>query len=376
MMKMNKWTMALAAAGVVSLSSVAQAQEAVAGADGGSAGTLSGYISTSYGMIKDGVAPQGYWNTGADRATDKYALDVVDLRWHKDQAAQPWGAGYTFEIWAGPDADNIGSGTNAAQGSVEIMEANIDLDVGSVDGLNLKVGYFTTIVGAETYNYNANAFHSRSFGFAVEPTHHTGILGSYTVSESLEIQFGVANDSTTAVINSGDDNDPLTVTDSDSTLFMGSLKYTLPELPILGGASLYYAVINGAGADTNEQDNHYVSLENLALGVEGLTYKLAIDWTDKDVGADSTIIGHYLSYAINDKVTLNARIEMGNVNQGTGESLAFGANQNLDGLESYTIGLDYKLWENVTSRIEWRVDDADNLTSDQETLGVNIIYSF
>ena len=32
-MKMNKWTMALAAAGVVSLSSVAQAQEAAAGAN-------------------------------------------------------------------------------------------------------------------------------------------------------------------------------------------------------------------------------------------------------------------------------------------------------------------------------------------------------
>ena len=33
MMNINKWTMALAAAGVVSLSSVAQAQEAAAGAD-------------------------------------------------------------------------------------------------------------------------------------------------------------------------------------------------------------------------------------------------------------------------------------------------------------------------------------------------------
>jgi len=374
MMKMNKWTMALAAAGVVSLSSVAQAQEAVAGADGGSAGTLSGYVSTSYTMVKDGIAPAGYWTAGAD--TDRYALDVVDLRWHKDQAAQPWGAGYTFEIWAGPAAAAIGTGQTAA-GTVEIMEANIDLNVGSVEGLNLKVGYFTTIVGAETYNYNANAFHSRSFGFALEPTHHTGILGSYTVSESLEIQFGVANDSTTAVINSGDDNDPLTAGDSDSTLFMGSLKYKLPDsLGPFGGASLYYAVINGAGADTNEQDNHYVSLENLALGIEGLTYKLAIDWTDKDVGADSTIIGHYLSYAVNNKVTLNARIEMGNVNQGDGEGTTFGANQNLDGLESYTIGVDYKLWENVTSRLEWRVDDADNIATDQETLGVNIIYSF
>ena len=54
MMKMNKWTMALAAAGVVSLSSVAQAQEAAAGAEALAASTtLSGYVSTSY-TLQDG----------------------------------------------------------------------------------------------------------------------------------------------------------------------------------------------------------------------------------------------------------------------------------------------------------------------------------
>ena len=67
-MKMNKWTMALAAAGVVSLSSVAQAQEAAAGANALAASTtLSGYVSTSYTV--DDV-------TGND---DSFDLDVVDL---------------------------------------------------------------------------------------------------------------------------------------------------------------------------------------------------------------------------------------------------------------------------------------------------------
>ena len=66
MMKMNKWTMALAAAGVVSLPSVAQAQEAAAGADALAASTtLSGYVSTSYTM--DGTSPAdpaGYFRAG------------------------------------------------------------------------------------------------------------------------------------------------------------------------------------------------------------------------------------------------------------------------------------------------------------------------
>ncbi len=63
-MKMNKWTMGLAAAGIVSLSSVAQAQDAAAGAEALAASTtLSGYVSTGYnygnGQGTGGLLPRG-----------------------------------------------------------------------------------------------------------------------------------------------------------------------------------------------------------------------------------------------------------------------------------------------------------------------------
>ena len=87
MMKMNKWTMALAAAGVVSLSSVAQAQEAAAGADALAASTtLTGYVSTSYTL--DGVdagTPGGYWRSGEDN--NQFSLDVVSLTLASAQGA-------------------------------------------------------------------------------------------------------------------------------------------------------------------------------------------------------------------------------------------------------------------------------------------------
>jgi hypothetical protein len=344
----------------VSLSSVAQAQEAVAGAEAEAAsGTLTGYVSTSYTMVKDGVAPAGYWNANAN--SDGYALDVIDLKWASAQGGGEYATGYTVELWAG--GADFGNGV----GTVEIMEANIDLRVPLGSGLNLKVGYFGTVVGAETFNYNDNAFYSRSFGFQVEPTHHTGILASYQVSEDLTVKFGVANDTTNNAVNAG--------TGTGGTAYLANIQYTLPDsLGPLGGASFEYGTVWSAGTGTGETDTHYLGLAVPVPGVEGLTYALAWDIVERDgTQVGDGVVGHYLSYAMNDKMTLNLRYETGNINQGA--TVAFGANQNLDGLESVTIGLDYKLWENVTSRIEWRMDDADGVV-DQETLGINIIYSF
>jgi len=363
MMKMNKWTMALAAAGVVSLSSVAQAQEAVAGAEAEAAsGTLTGYVSTSYTMVKDGVAPAGYWN--APNNLDGYALDVIALNWASAQGGGEYATGYTVELWAGPDASEFGNGG----GTVEIMEANIDLRVPVGSGLNLKVGYFGTVVGHETYSYNDNAFHSRSFGFQVEPTHHTGILASYQATPDIAVQFGVANNSADNAVNNR--------AASDGTVLLGSLTYTLPDtLGPIGGTALKYATVVGSGAANAETDYHYFEAA-IPLPIEGLSYTLALDLVEKDAnnGASDSVVGHYLSYGLNDKMTLNLRYEHGNINSGA--TAAFGAGQNLDGLESVTIGLDYKLWENVTSRVEWRMDDADGGVTDQETLAVNLIYSF
>ena len=190
MMKMNKWTMALAAAGVVSLSSVAQAQEAVAGANAVAAsGGLTGYISTSY-TFRENNANDGTFRGGQG---DSYSLDVVDLKWSSAQGAGEYATGYTVELWAGPAASDIDTTDNAGNNNtVELMQANIDLRLPIGSGLNLKVGQFGTVVGREVYNYNENAFFTHSYGFAVEPTHHTGILADYQLTDDISVSLGVA----------------------------------------------------------------------------------------------------------------------------------------------------------------------------------------
>ena len=98
-MKMNKWTMGLAAAGIVSLSSVAQAQDAAAGAEALAASTtLSGYVSTGY-KFGSGNASTGYFRAGEN--VDSFSLDVVDLKLSSAQGDGAMDTGYTVELWMG-----------------------------------------------------------------------------------------------------------------------------------------------------------------------------------------------------------------------------------------------------------------------------------
>jgi len=246
MMNMNKWTMALAAAGVVSLSSVAQAQEAAAGADALAASTtLTGYVSTSYtmdGTTNDGTTgsadPRGYWRSGEN--ISQFSIDVVSLTLASAQGAGEYAAGYTVQLWAGDAAGDIGtqedSDNNGAvdtASTVELMQANIDLRLPVGNGLDLKVVQMGTVVGAESYDYNANAFFTRSFAFDTEPTHHTGILASYQVSDDLSVSLGIANNAagTSASTNDRD----------GSNVLLTSVSYTTPDsLGVLAGTELYY----------------------------------------------------------------------------------------------------------------------------------------
>jgi len=345
-MKMNKWTMALAAAGVVSLSSVAQAQEAAAGANALAASTtLSGYVSTSYTLSDDG-------------SNDGTNLDVVDIKLASAQGAGEYATGYTVELWAG---GSHALATSASVDTVEVMQANIDLRVPLGNGLDLKVGQFTTIVGAETDNYNENAFYTRSRAFDNDqPTHHTGVLASYQLSDAATLSVGAVNDTTSTAVNA----------DDGGTAWLASLSYTMPDsMGFLAGSELTYARVDGAGADGAERDNSYLGA-SIPLPVEGLSYSLSWDNVEYETGADTTLVGHYLSYAASDKMTINLRYETGNVN---------GATNNNDGVSDIAIGIDYQLWENVISRVEY-IDSSDDggtgSRDGQESLVFNVIYSF
>src|SRR5213594_3332992 len=111
-MKFNKWTLALAAGGVVSLGSIAQAEEKPMSQvmTAVSSTTLSGYVDTS-AIWKFGTGNAnlpGRQFDGPDKQ-DGFNLNVVGLTLHKPLSEDQWAAGYKVDLLFGPDANTFKS---------------------------------------------------------------------------------------------------------------------------------------------------------------------------------------------------------------------------------------------------------------------------
>ena len=108
-MKFNKWTVALAALGVVSFASAAKAEEKASPVMTAlSSTTLSGYVDTSaawnFGSGNGNVPPYRF---NSASKSDGFNLDVVQLRIDKPLDESDWAAGYRADLWFGPDANTL-----------------------------------------------------------------------------------------------------------------------------------------------------------------------------------------------------------------------------------------------------------------------------
>src|SRR3954467_1547166 len=119
-MKCNPWTLALLGAGVVSLPSVAQADEKIVALQTAVASTtLSGYVDTSAqwnpGTGNANLPPYAF---GGPSKADGFNLNVVKVALEKPlDTADVWSAGYKFEMLAGPDANTFNTQSALTFGS-------------------------------------------------------------------------------------------------------------------------------------------------------------------------------------------------------------------------------------------------------------------
>jgi len=399
-MKFNKWTVALAAVGAVSLTSVAQAEEKLMlGSQAElTSTTISGYVSASagwdFGKGNENANTRGYsYSAGKG---DGFNLDVVDITLEKALDESEWASGYKAEMWFGPDAVNpngIGSQFSGT-GDVAIKQAFVALRTPIGNGIDWKIGVFDTIVGYESSNAGDNPNYTRSWGYSIEPTQHTGILGTYRFSDTIAASFGVAN-TWNATINGRDSGN----IDASKTV-MASIALTAPEsFGFLQGGSLYAGVVHGkqSGAVVNQAfRTSYYAGATVPTPVEGLKAGVAFDYLELNEGSpafnssSTSALAAYLSFAATEKLTLHGRVDYLQVG-GDGVSPAGGSVAAFapgDDILSSTLTADYQLWQNVISRVEFRWDhDLDeggdafrgggvSGHTDEMSLLANVIYKF
>ena len=392
-MNVSKLTLGLAAVGVVSLASVAQAEEKLSSVMTAVSGTtIGGWIDSSLnwrpgpGVGAAGFAYKGTTYGRANDATgvqDGINLNVVGINLDKAlEADQQWSAGYHVQLAVGPDAALYRAA--AGNSSVALSEAYATLRAPLGNGIDFKVGRFATPIGYEVFESYKNPNYGRSFGFNLEPTVHEGVLASYTFSPIVSVSAGLANtvDNVPGARSGG-------VESKKTYIVAGTL--TAPEsLGFLKGSTLSAGYISGQYAGSAATSQHLYVGSTLATPVAGLNFGAAYDYHEDSAAGLSPVVSSayavYASFAASEKLKLNARGEHAQV----GDQFLRGLTSNKDSAAvwSATLTADYALWKNVVTRAEVRWDRLDNgkapiaygsPAADEKnllTLALNVIYVF
>jgi len=388
-MKFNKWTLGLAAVGLVSWNSAALADDTAAAPatvlTSLSSTTLSGYVDTSAQWnLGTGNANVPNYSFGGPSKADGFNLNVVQLSLDKPLDESEWAAGYHVDLWLGPDANALGTASIGSSGTSDfaIRQAYVSLRTPVGNGLDWKIGVFDTVIGYESLASVNNPNYTHSYGFTVEPTTHTGVLGTYKVNDMINVSAGIAN-TMGPVINERAHQPNLTGTATAESYktYMAAVALSAPtDWGWAGGSTLSFGFVNGfndraaefGGAD---QANVYAGL-TMNTPITALKLGASLDFVQvhdakaqffnqggegADFTGDGTIWDGalYATFQATEKLSFSAR----------GEFLDDSDDFIVDASDlgktrakiwSGTATAQYDLWKNVITRVEARWDHGDN----------------
>jgi len=311
-------------------------------------------------------------------------LNAVDIALDKPEDESPWAAGYHVELMLGPDSIPLGNaaiagvpigGIGGSAGLSSLRQAYLTLRTPVGNGIDWNVGVFDTIIGYESTSDPLDPNYTRSYGYSIEPTTHTGVLATYKVNDMLSVSAGIANTwNADAIAVTGSElqfgvNNNATF-ESQKT-YMGSIAFTAPDSAgFMKGATLTMGVINGVSSAEGTATG-IPSLTSLYTGVtiptpvSALKVGAAFDFLDVHNGGtaanssdDSTwVAGLYASIQATDKLSFNTRVEyLSSAGSGLYNNAAHPGNT----AEELTATAQYNLWANVISRVEFRWDHVEH----------------
>lgn len=394
MMKMNKWTLGLAAVGLVTIPVTMQAEEKLSQLQTAlSSTTISGYVDTSaQWQIGKGTTPPAYNFNGANKQ-DGFNLNAVNLIIEKPLDAQDnWAAGYKIDMIYGPNAVGWNNSPGSLGGEMALKQAYVALRAPVGNGIDFKIGTFDTIIGYEVFNAGQNPNYTRSWGYRMEPTQHTGLLASYQFCKEFGIAGGIAN-TVNAGINSRSFLNSVARSETDKS-YMGAVTLTAPDsMGFLAGSTVYGGVVSGfqSGLPFGGQD-HTINLyagATVNTPVKGLKLGLAYDHVGNEQGLGNNIpafinkanlnaASGYVSYQATEKLSLHGRAEYVWTDLPKGFAPGFAKD-----MLAITGTIQYDLWANVLSRLELRWDHAldgekpfNTVDRNAVMVAANIIYKF
>jgi hypothetical protein len=283
------------------------------------------------------------------------------------------------------------SGGGPAFNAYNVRQAYLSLrtPIGN-SGIDWKVGVWDTIIGYESSSDPSNPNYTRSYGYTIEPTTHTGVQGNYKVNDEISVQAGIADGS-----NLGTSPGAINGTSSveSQKAYMGAVALTAPSSwGWASGATLNAGVIDSeyttpfVAAGAAGTTSYYVGA-TIPTPMSALKGGLSFDYADAhDHAGHADVVGLYGSYQINPNTSFNLRGEWGQnddpallANTVTGFRNTF---------EEATATLQYNLWANVLTRAEIRWDHIEHgeaygagptggaFRNNDFLLALNLIYQF
>jgi hypothetical protein len=268
---------------------------------------VSGWIDS--GVTFNPASPRDNQNFGRyfdDRANEPMLNQLV-INFERALAPQPsefdWG--FKLQLMYGSDARTIHSlglldrtGHEILQPDVVEAYINLHLPVMTEGGLDLKLGKFVTLEGAETIDPRTNFFYSHTyiFNFGI-PFNHTGALATWHATKWLDLIAGVTRGVNTSI----DDN-------NGAPAFHGGIGLNFNDGKVVVSASTHI----GPETPHNNRDPRYLSditttwkVTDKLTSITDLNYAL-----DDLTGAKAYGVAQYFTYSINSWLTAGLRGEI------------------------------------------------------------------
>lgn len=301
-----------------------------------------------------------------------------------DYRADKFDVGGRVEFLYGSDAGLIHSnglfdwydGPRDPENQWDLLQAYVDVTLPVGTGLRIRAGKFVNFVGYETINPTTSGivdFYSRSLIFFQYPFTHTGVIGTYDLSEDVTLTAGISR---------GDNQS--TEDNNDMVSFLGSINWVLADQ-----WALYLS--NSTGPEQDDDDDNirttwdatlYYTPTERFTSAANVYFVFEEDGTIDDDGnvEDGMLFALSLlaAYDLSDALTLKGRVEWLH----SEDNYRFG----VDDIYEATVGLTIRPFPNdrwgrnlkirPEVRYDYSPDDPFEGDSDQVTAAVDVVITF